>query len=213
MASFTPQNAPASVTMAHFRAAVDKMGGPAKQCRFAVRLLPPTAMLLGNLGLVQDLTYLCEAAEFPGRGFDPIPITYYGPSFERPYAPAYTKQTDFTFICRTESYEREFFDNWMELVNPSSTFNFKYAKDYMCEIQVFQFADYAKVANDAAPKPVYQWTLLQCWPILVNPQPITWADSSDILRLSVRFSYKNWYRPGKDATGTQGQISITPSGL
>lgn len=209
MASFQPQNAPASVTMVDFRAAVDKMGGPAKQCRFAVRIQPPAAISSGNLGLIKDLTYLCESAEFPGRGSDPIEIKYYGPSFERPYSPSYVKQTDFTFICRTESYEREFFDNWMEYINPSDTFNFKYAKDYTCEIQVFQFADYAKQENDNAPKPVYQWTLLKAWPIVVNPQPVTWADTTDILRLSVRFSYKNWYRPGKDNTGTVRDIVIS----
>jgi len=210
MASFQTQNAPASTTMLDFRGAIEKLGGPAKQCRFAVRIQPPQALLGAYQGLIKDLVFLCEAAEFPGRGLDPIEVKYYGPSFERPYAPAYVKQTDLTFICRSESYEREFFDDWMEYINPSSTFDFKYSTSYMSEIQVFQFADYAKEANSNAPKPVYQWTLLKAWPIVVNPQPITWADTSDILRLSVRFSYKNWYRPNKDSTGTQRDIVIQP---
>lgn len=213
MADFKPQNAPAKLSMQDFRSAMDKFGGPAKQCRFAVRFMPTSGSKLMQAAsaknILQDLTYLCESAEFPGRGFDPIDVRYYGVTFERPVSSAYVKQTDFTFICRSDSYERQFFDDWMEIVSPISTFDLNYPKDYMCEIQVFQFSDEAKDKNDSAMKPVYQWTLLKAWPVLINPQNVTWSDSGDIIRLGVRFSYQHWYRPGRDQTGYSGNITLS----
>ena len=63
-------NAPVTLDMNTFRATLDGAGNVAKQCRFAVRIQPPTSISGGNSGVIKDLTYLCEAAEFPGRGLD-----------------------------------------------------------------------------------------------------------------------------------------------
>jgi hypothetical protein len=145
------------------------------------------------------LIYLCDAAEFPGRGFSITPARYYGPSIQFPnnveYGPA-----SLSIICRTQGIERQFFDDWQDIINPVDTFNFNYQNDYACSIEVYQFAEYGASAagsngTTVKPLPVYSWRLIKAWPTLVNPQQVTWADA-DILRLQVTFAYKYWDRPG-----------------
>ena len=179
----------------------------ARQNRFDV-LIPVPLPLLQFLGITKQLNLRCESTNLPGRTMATAEQKFGTNPVEKHAYQANYNDLEMTFIVGNDMQEKIFFDSWMEYINPSDTFDFKYSKSYMCEIQVFQFSDVAKAQGDNAPKPVYQWTLLQAWPILVNPQPITWADSTDILKLSVRFSYKNWYRPGKDSTGTVGEITI-----
>ena len=66
-------------------------GQPAKNCRFAVRIVPP--LIFGALGLntevAQDLTYMCESAEMPGRAFLNVDLRHYGPSFKLPFQSKY----------------------------------------------------------------------------------------------------------------------------
>ena len=104
----------------------------------------------------------------------------YGPTF------------NLSFICRTQSLERQFFDDWMDVINPVNTFNYNYPKQYYCTIQVFQFSEIADSNN--MPDPIYNWAYVNCWPNAVSPQQVTWADDN-ILRLGVTMVYKYWIRP------------------
>lgn len=189
MANIPINNAPQSLSMIDFKALSDSYGGPAKSCRFAVRINPQ-----GNLiqqisgGFTQDLVYLCEAAEYPGRGFLNVDVRYYGPNIKLPYQPTYEDIT-LTFICRNSSFERQFFDDWQVLINPPNTFDFNYRDDYRSQIEIFHF--------DEENNPQYYFTLLDAYPVLVNPQQLTWGDDQ-FLRLGVTFSYSWWVRPGID---------------
>ena len=202
--------APRKFDINTFRGQLDKYGSVAKACRFAVRISPTANTKLNNLlvNLSEDLMYVCDSAEFPGRGFNVTDIRYYGPSQAFPnnvlYGPA-----NFSFICRTKSKERKFFDDWMDLINPINTFNFEYPDEYYSQIDIFQYAEYGSgqinYQKDAAgvvtssgkdamtSKEVYGWSLHKAWPTLVNAQQVTWNEP-DILRLQVTFNYKYWDR-------------------
>lgn len=214
MANYRISNPPNNLTMLDVKANLDAFGGPAKQCRFAVKIVPTGSQnVLNQLGygsFIRDLTLLCEATELPGRGFDIAEVRYYGPSFQMPQNTKYNNDMPMTFICRTGSYERQFFDDWLECINPTNSFDFNYPESYRCQIHVYQLAeagDQRVIAGGGTPtagKAVYAWTLQQAWPQLVNPQPVTWSDT-DILRLQVTFAYRYWSRPNRDlAPVTQG---------
>lgn len=189
MAVVNISNAPEQLSMVDFAATVDRFGGPAKSCRFAVRI-NPVGDLLRQIsgGFERELIYLCEAAEYPGRGFLNLDVRYYGPNFKLPYQPSYEDIT-LTFICRNESIERLYFDNWQTIINPIDTFNFSYRNDYRSHIDIFHI--------DEVGDPQYHFTLLDAYPVLVNPQQLTWADDQ-FLRLGVTFTYSWWTRPGID---------------
>jgi len=89
-----------------------------------------------NLSFDQELSYLCDAAEFPGRGFTSEVIRYYGPAYKIPVA---TEYEDLTLSIMVRDYwrERAYFDNWMNQINPINNFNFDYRQNYVCKIEVF----------------------------------------------------------------------------
>jgi hypothetical protein len=187
MASVAFDNIITELNMDRFRGVSNDKGGPAKSNRFLVQINDGPTNL--NNSIRNDLTFLCEAAELPGRGFMSTDIRYYGPNFKAPYQSVY-EDLNLTFICRDEFFEREFFDNWMSVINPVSTFNFEYKDNYTGEIVLQQYSDYE---NDAT----YSFNFDKAYPILVSPQPATWADDN-FHRLTVSFTYIRWYRKNLD---------------
>lgn len=139
----------------------------------------------------------------PGRGFVSLDgIRYYGPAFK---LPVYTEYDDInlTFICRTASLERQFFDDWMFAINPTNTFDFNYRDDYRAEIDIYQFADYSD-GDNSAPAAQYCITLLDAWPYMLSPQPSSWSDDQ-FQRLVVSFTYMKWVRKGIEPTSSWGE--------
>lgn len=186
-------NAPQSLRMDNIMAAAGQFGGFARACRFAVTITPMRTSSGTSRVPRNDLIYMCDAAEFPGRGFGVTEVRYYGPSLALPNNTEY-QTANFSFLCRVSSKERQFFDDYMETINPTNSFNFEYAQNYWSEVKIFQFGETPAIAGGDTPGVVYSWRLLKAWPILVNPQPVSWGET-DILRLQVTFSYNYWDRP------------------
>jgi len=214
MSNIPISNPPSDLTMRDMLAYSSAFGGPAKTCRYVVRVIPQGARVVqrGYSDFVRQLTYLCESAEQPGRAFMNMDgVRYHGPGFKLPYQSQY-EDTTMSFLCRTGSYERQFFDDWMEIINPTHTWNFSYRDEYKSEIHIYQLADFGSKQDPnanlpgsytqspaTAPLAMYQWTLHEAYPIVVNPQPVTWADDN-LQRLTVTFTYTKWTRRGWDHT-------------
>ena len=202
MAGYRIIGAPQNLGMDYFLAQSHTLGALAKNCRFAVRILPAgTNNLLTQAGFtpfMRDLTYMAESTEMPGRSFTHDTYRYHGPSFVQPFISEY-EPVNITFLCRTKSFERQLFDDWMEIINPTDHFDFSYRKDFMAEITIFQLSEYSDESEDGDNNGVaeYAWTLHDAWPMVVDKQSVTWADP-DIQRLSVSFTYKYWSRKGRD---------------
>lgn len=199
----TPPAAPAPLDMSTILSKMNEGLGPQRSARFAVRIKLTGGSLTRDTQLFaepyfrisNDLVYLCEVAEFPGRSFMNSDIRYYGPSVKFPFQSVY-EDVNFTFLCRPKSEERYFFDGWMEKINPISTFDFNYKKDYASTIDIFQL--------DEQHKTSYMISLLEAYPIQISPQPVTWADDN-FQRLAVTFTYSKWYREQLD------KLEITPT--
>ena len=197
MADFPIQNAPRNLTMLDFRAMADSYGGLVKSSRFAVQIRPVGEYLQSYSTFCRDFTYLCEIAEMPGRGFVNIDVRYYGPNHKLPFQSSY-EDMNLTFLCRARSIERQFFDDWMYYVNPTNSFDFNYRDQYRAEMDIFQFSDYSEEDSDVEPTAQYFVTIHNAYPIIINPQPMTWADDQ-FQRLIVTFTYTHWTRRGYDA--------------
>lgn len=178
-----------------FRAISDKYGGLVRTARFVAVIRPRGQDIIGRSPVIQDIPYLCETAEIPGRGFTNIDVRYYGPSSKFPFLSQY-EDINMTFLCRTASLERQFFDDWMTIINPPNIWDFSYRDDYEAEIDVYQFGEFGQEGSKS-PIPQYRVTLKNAWPTLVNPQPVTWADDQ-FQRIVVSFTYSHWYRRDRD---------------
>lgn len=197
--------APKDLTMLDFRAISQDFGGLAKSCRFATVIRPVGRYIQPYATFTRDLTYLTEIAELPGRGFMNIDVRYYGPNHKLPFQTTY-EDMNLTFLCRTDSYERKFFDDWMLVINPINSFDFNYRDDYRADIDIYQFSEIGDMNEE--PEAVYGITIKNAYPLLVNPQPVTWSDDQ-FQRLVVSFTYTHWTRYGLDPTPRQG----TPDGF
>ncbi len=177
--------------MGRFKSFLDQGGSLAKACRFAVVIKPPSAIRSAP----RELFLLCDAAELPGRGFATVESRYYGPSQMFPTNTQY-QPASLSIMCRSDSGERRFFDDWLDIINPTTNYNFEYFNNYQCDIDIYQYAEYggAGGTRNLTPQVTYHWQLRKAWPMLVNAQAVSWADQ-DILRLQVTFAYKNWERP------------------
>jgi hypothetical protein len=182
--------APNALDMNTILSKMNEGKGPARSARFVVQINAwPLLPLATTLDFVRkDLVYLCEVAEFPGRTFMNSDIRYYGPSVKFPFQTVY-EDVNFTFLCRINSQERQFFDSWLEMINPIDTFDFNYKNEYSTSIDIFQL--------DEEQKATYAITLREAYPIQISPQPVTWADDN-FQRLAVTFTYSSWGRNGID---------------
>lgn len=184
------------LNMGRFRSVLDKGGSVAKGCRFLVTIRIPQAMQQRIKTFSGDMDYLCEAADFPGRGFSVAQSRQYGPSQVMPVNTEYQPMT-LTFICRADSSERRFFDDWLDYINPVNNFNFEYPENYYSVINIYQYAEWGTVGQSRppfTPQITYNWRLNKAWPTLIGEQGVNWVDQ-EYLRLQVTFAYKYWDRP------------------
>lgn len=214
--AYTSINAPSQIEINNMLSALDGQNQITKGCRFIVRINPQG--LLGRLSYFNDIgktmLFACDAAEFPGRGFQVSEMRYYGPKQVMPNNTTYGEGINLSFLVRSKTFERQLFDDWMDIINPPTTYHFKYPADYYSDIEIFHYAEYGRggsgtggsrvpngISSSASPaikytpEVIYGWKLFKAWPMMVQPQQVTWADT-DVLRLQVTFAYKYWERPG-----------------
>lgn len=202
MASIKIPNPPENLTPTYFWRTSAARTGLAKSARYILRIIPSSGRLLRTInsvgtGTFRDLTYLCESLELPSRAFLGADLRYYGPNFKIPYQTVY-EDLNASFLCRDEFKEREMFDTWMELINPQNRYDFNYRDDYVCKIEVFQMSEVPIERGSSDPKAQYKFTFDKAYPIILNPQPATWADDN-YHRLTISFTYVRWYREQLDS--------------
>jgi hypothetical protein len=169
-------------------------GDAARPSRFDVEI-PVPLKLVSYRNLGQRLTLRCENAELPSRTLATTERKIYGPTEKHPYVSTYNEST-FTFIVSDDMLEKKFFDAWMDLINPRSTFNVAYKKDYMTNITVNQY--------DLQNKKTYSVSLNEAFPLSVNQLDLDWSNESAYHKLSVVFAYYTWER--NDITGLAAEV-------
>ena len=139
-----------------------------------------------NASLSRYLALQCETAELPGKTLMTHDAKVYGPSFKVPYMSQYG-DTNLTFICTNDFYERKLFERWLEAINPTDTNNLRYAKGektrYMTNIKIIQYDDFIKQ--------IFAIELIDAFPIGIAAQPLSWAEDT-FHRLTVQFAYQKY---------------------
>ena len=143
-------------------------------------------MKSANPSMSRYLALQCESAEIPGRTLETADARIYGPSFKVPYRMQYA-DTNLTFLCTNEFYERKLFERWMEAIIPSDTNNPRFPKSdatrYLTNIRIVQYDDFVRQ--------IYAVELIDAFPVGVAPQALSWAEEG-FHRLSVSFSYQKY---------------------
>lgn len=156
-------------------------GDFARQNRFEVFFPFPAG--LSSFGNSQEiLTFRCENAQIPGRTLATTEQRTYGPIEKLPYLTTYN-DLDVTLIVDSDMRQKKLFDAWLELINPSSTNNFKYRDTYCVDIVVRQY--------DVTNKVTYQARFVESFPISVNQMDLDWS-ADGYHKLNATFAYTRW---------------------
>lgn len=215
MATFVIPNAPNVNTLETFVSTVNRYGaGLASASQYMVVINPPAAPIFGtNTGDIlhttrQQLSFLCEQAEIPGKSLVVNDARYYGPNFKYPTQTEYT-DISMTFLVRDEMYEKQFFDNWMMTINPTNTYDFKYKKDYCTDINIIQYSMLQESKDKSHP--TYMLTLRKAFPIAIAPMGLAWSEEG-FHRLQVTFAYTEFSRSDDPARSGFSYVS-TDTGI
>jgi len=156
---------------------------PARASRFDVYITIPPIIAIMYGTVTKQLSLRCEMTELPGRTFNVTERKFGSAPVQKvPFQSVYS-DVNMTFIVSGDMTERLVFDQWMELINPSSTYNFKYKADYVTDIVIRQY--------DMQNKLKYASVLIDAYPVAVSQQDLDWS-SDNYHKLNVTFAYTNW---------------------
>jgi len=154
----------------------------ARPSRFDVRI-PIPATLIPFLGTAKNLTYRCESAELPSRTFATAEQKFGSTPIEKyPYHSNYN-DTSMTFIVSDDMSEKIFFEYWMDYINPTYKFDFRYKSDYVTTMQVNQYDTNGDLS--------YSINLIEAYPVSVNQLDLDWSHDG-YHKLTVTFAYTYW---------------------
>lgn len=142
-----------------------------------------------NLNAIQQnilenrITLHCEGAELPGSSFATSDIRFYGPTIQYPYDTLYPEVL-LSFIVGADMLEKNFFDAWNYSIQDPVNNNLNYKNTYTTDIVIHQL--------DQQNNTKYQITLINAFPLAINPMQLSYSEKDQYGKLSVRFSYDKW---------------------
>jgi hypothetical protein len=165
----------------------------ARPSKFEVDI-PVPLTLLPYIKSSRGIKMRCEAAQLPGRTFATAEQKIGSNPIEKfPYETTYN-DIDLTFIVDDDMSQKVFFDAWMNYINPSFNYNYRYKSDYATIINITQY----DVMNDAS----YSCSLYDAFPISMNQLDLDWSNDG-YHKLSVTFAYTYWKNNSLQALGME----------
>lgn len=217
----TPQRSASARNLNDFRASLNRHGGMARNSLFFVSVPTPrilssaginnslTADSLinqsqsrtsGSILTSSDLSLLCEQATLPGMSLTTSEIRRhgYGAVEKKPYSTVFTDQT-FIFFGDNKGRVHRHFYSWMNGIvksdllpsqtslagyNGLSPFEVEYKENYSVDITITCF--------DEITQEIIICKLIQAYPIFLGDVSLSWAETDNIMRIPITFTYYNW---------------------
>jgi hypothetical protein len=89
-----------------------------------------------------------------------------------------------TFQASSDLEERVFFESWQEMAWDKGTWNVKYYKDYIKEIEIYVL--------DVKNTRRYGIKLFECYPSAIGPSSFDGGPASEIVKIPITMQYKYW---------------------
>jgi len=156
------------------------------------------------------LTVRCIAAQIPGLTINTTDFKLYGgmPVLKVPTSKTYT-DLRLTFLARSDSADRHFFENWFDLISNFASNNVAYYNDVARDITINVYDEFNKTKTfnttadiqGAPPGPgtnqgttkdsiAYSVNVLNAIPISLDEVDISWAETDRLIEFTVTFSYE-----------------------
>ena len=148
---------------------------------------------------VARLRYKAESTNIPGRTFATTEQKFgSNPAEKHAYHTTYN-DVDITFIITEDAItqseqqvrrvgakglkEKRLFDDWMDYINPTNSYDFQYKNNYQGTIKINQY--------DHHGTNIFSVELQDAFPISVNQLDLDWS-SDGYHKLNVTFAYTRW---------------------
>lgn len=165
----------------------------ARPNKFQVNI-PVPLTLIPYVKNAKNLIYRCENANLPGRNFATLEQKIGSNPVEKyPYLTTYN-DLDLTFIVDDDMNQKVFFDAWMNFINPTYNYNFRYKGDYSTVITINQY----DVTNNIS----YSINLYDAYPISMNQMDLDWS-SDGYHKLNISFAYTYYQNNSLQSFGMQ----------
>lgn len=129
----------------------------------------------------RDLHMLCKSISVPGVNVASSPTRYTGETMESPYDRTFG-DAQIGFYVDRQMYVRQFFDDWVNLIQDQKTKTFNYYKDFISnEVSIFVL--------DKEDKETYQITLYEAFPKSIGQLSLEQSDNSTMV-FDVTLSFK-----------------------
>jgi T4-like virus tail tube protein gp19 len=149
--------------------------GVLKTSKYEVSILGPYTL--------EDSNIRCVRASIPGIQLTTNDFKLYGamPALKLPTSRQYDN-INLTFLAKSDSSDRYFFENWMNDISNFSSNTLAYYDDVASTIKVTVY--------DETSSSQYTVDVLKAIPINLNTVNLSWEDSNKLLELEVEFSFQ-----------------------
>jgi hypothetical protein len=136
-------------------------------------------------GDARKVSMRCEALDLPGRALNTsVDSNMYGIAPEIVDGITFGGTLSMTFQASSDLEEKVFFESWQEEAWDRGTWNVKYYRDYIKDIDI-----YVLDVQDARR---YGIRLRECFPKEIGPATLDAGPASDIIKIPVTMQYKYW---------------------
>jgi hypothetical protein len=156
--------------------------------------IPVPLTLIPYVKNAKSLVYRCENANLPGRSLATTEQKIGSNPVEKyPYLTTYS-DIQLTFMVDDDMSQKIFFDAWLNFINPTYNYNFRFKSDYATPITINQY--------DVTNKISYSINLWDAYPVNVEQLDLDWA-ADGYHKLRVTFAYTYWQNNSLQAYGMQ----------
>ena len=153
--------------------------GYALPSRYDVIITSPAA------GNARKVSMRCESLDLPGRSLNTsTDSNMYGIAPEIVDGITFGGTLAMTFQASSDLEERVFFESWQEMAWDKGTWNVKYYKDYIKEIEIYVL--------DVKNTRRYGIKLFECYPKEIGPSSFDGGPASEIVKIPITMQYKYW---------------------
>jgi hypothetical protein len=153
--------------------------GYALPSRYEVIITSPAA------GDARKVSMRCESLDLPGRSLNTsLDSNMYGIAPEIVDGITFGGTLSMTFQASSDLEERVFFESWQEMAWDKGTWNVKYYRDYIKEIEIYVL--------DVKNTRRYGIKLMECFPKEIGPSSFDAGPAGDIVKIPITMQYRYW---------------------
>ena len=168
-----------------FMSNVDSHGGFARSWKFGVQIKPPS-----GIGLDSGIDFLASAAQLPRKGFSTTEHRIYGINRYVPYEQVF-EPTTIKFLNTADFSPRNFWESWINYIQPRETLNVQYYQTMIGEIKIYHLPESGSTNISDRD---YDVTLLEAYPESMSDIELGW-DQSEVMSFDVSIRYKDFRSP------------------